>query len=140
MKEVFSIISVVLYFLVGIICLVMAFKSIAAKKYLPFHEEASGKPWQSIEKPLQDVIITILRISGLGFLIVFLLLTVFPIVSYFRPNDFIKYSVPVLSLIYCFGLFLFNYLLFRKTKAKTPWMGSLIALFIILLSFTISAI
>ena len=140
MKEVFSIISIVLYFLVGIICLLMAYKSMSAKKYLAFHEQAAGKSWESIDKPLQDVILTILRISGLGFLIVFLLLTIFPFYNYFKPNIFNKFSVPVISIIYCFGLFLFNYLLFRKTKTKTPWMGSLIALFIILLSFTISAL
>jgi hypothetical protein len=31
-------------------------------------------------------------------------------------------------------------LLFKQTKAKTPWTGSLIALFLILISFIISII
>jgi hypothetical protein len=120
MKEVFSIISVALYFIVGVICLVMAFKSISSKKYLPFHEEAAGKAWDNIDKPLQYVILTILRISGLGFLVVGLLLIIFPCVNYFRPDTFVKYSIPAIALIYCLGLFLFNYYLYRKTKANTP--------------------
>ena len=140
MKEILNIISSVLYFLAGIICLLMAYKSMSAKRYLPFHEQAAGKSWESIDKPLQYVIITILRISGLGFLVVFLLLTIFPVVNYFKPYAFIKYSIPIISFLFCFGLFIFNYKLFRKTNARTPWKGSLIAMFIILLCFVMSVI
>jgi hypothetical protein len=140
MKEILNSVSALIYIMVGIICLLMAYKSISSKKYLPFHEEAAGTPWDSIEKPLQNVILTILRISGLGFFILFLFLVVFSSVNYFKPDPFIKYSVPIISSIYCFGLFLFNFILYKQTDAKTPWIGSLIALFLILMSFVISII
>jgi hypothetical protein len=137
MKEIFNLISTLIYVLIGIVSLLMAYKSMSSKKYLPFHEEAAGKQWESIEKPLQNVIITILRISGLGFFIVFLLLTIFPVINYFRPDPFIKFSTPIISSIFCFGLFLFNFILFKQTKAKTPWPGSLVAIIIIISSFII---
>jgi hypothetical protein len=140
MKEILNFVSTLIYILVGFICLLMALKSMLSKRYLPFHEEDAGKSWDSIDKPLQKVILTILKISGLGFLIVFLFLTVFPSVNYFKHNPLIKYSVPIISSIYCFGLFLFNFLLFKQTKTKTPWIGSLIALFLILISFVLSII
>ena len=140
MKGLFGIMSLALYFAVGIICLAMAVKSISSKRYLPFHEEAAGKSWEELNSPLQSVIITILKISGLGFLTVGILLIFFPIVNYFHADPFIKYFIPVISLIYCFGLFLFNFDLFKKTRVKTPWAGSLITMFIILLSMMISAI
>ena len=140
MKEVFSIIPITLYFIVGIICLSMAYKSFFSKKYLPFHEKAAGKSWDNIDKPLQYVIITILRISGLGFLVIGLLLTIFPTINYFKPDIFVKYSIPIISFIYCFGLFVFNYYLHKKTKANTPWIASVIVMFIILISITISRI
>jgi len=138
MKEIFNIISTLIYIFVGIICLLMAYKSIFSKKYLPFHEEAAGMSWDSIDKRLQNVIITILRISGLGFLIIFLFLSVFSIINYFKHDPLIKFSIPAISLIYCFGLFLFNFQLFRRTKAKTPWIGSIIAMIMILSGFVIS--
>jgi ABC-type multidrug transport system permease subunit len=116
----------------------MAYKSIFSKKFLPFHEEAAGLSWDSIDKRLQNVIITILRISGLGFFIIFLFLSVFSIINYFKPDPLIKFSIPVISLIYCFGLFLFNFLLFKQTKARTPWIGSIIAMIMILSGFVIS--
>jgi hypothetical protein len=140
MKEAFTLLSTALYFVTGVICLLMAFKSITARKYLPFHEMASGKSWESIDKSLQSVIITILRISGLGFLVVAILLIVFPVLNYSRQETYVKFMVPLIALIFCFGLFLFNYLLYRKTNAKTPWAGSLVAFFILLLSLIFSII
>jgi hypothetical protein len=140
MSEILNILSTGLYFITGVICLIMAFKSITAKKYLPFHEKAAGISWEIIDKSLQNVILTIIRISGLGFLVVFLLLTIFPVFNYSRQETYIKYMVPLIALIFCFGLFLFNYLLYKKTNAKTPWTGSLIAMIIILFSLIISLI
>jgi len=140
MKEVFSIVSVALYIVVGVICLTMAYKLFFSKKYLPFYEEAAGEPWDNLSKPLQYVILTILRISGLGFLVVGLLLIIFPCVNYFRPDTFVRYSIPVIAFIYCTGLFLFTYYLFKKTRANTPWIGSAVAMVTILIGIIASSI
>jgi hypothetical protein len=140
MKEILRIIPAILYIIVGIICLSMAVKSLTAGKYLPFHEAAAGKPWEKLDKPLQYAILAILRISGLGFLAAAILLIVFPAVNYFRPDIFIEYSAPAIALIFCSGLFLFNYQLYKKTKADTPWQGSIAAMLIISLGIIISII
>lgn len=140
MNGILYIISILLYFLIGVLSFIMAYKSFFSKKFLPFHEETSGKSWESIDKSLQFVIITMLRISGLGFFVVALLLTVFPFVNYFISDNFVKYAIPLISFMYCFGIFLFNYNLYKKTKANTPWRGSLIAMLIILVGIAISII
>ncbi len=132
MKEIFNIIPVILYFILGVVCLIMAFKCFLSDKYLPFHEKAAGKLWDEIENPLKSVILSFLRLSGLGFLITAILLLVFPIVNFIYPNIFIKYSIPVLALIFCTGLFINNYRLFKKTGTITPWKGSLYAMGIII--------
>jgi len=69
-----------------------------------------------------------MRFAGLGFLIIAILLLAFPVINYFIPNEFYKYSIPIVALIFCTGLFVFNYLLYRNTKADTPWKGSLYAM------------
>ncbi|VVB61054.1 Uncharacterised protein [uncultured archaeon] len=135
-----NIISIILYMFVGIICIIMAYKSIFTKKFLPFHEDASRISWEYIDKPLQLVILTILKISGLGFFIVGLLLVIFPIVNYVLSDYFVQYAIPIISLLYCFGIFIFNYNLHKKTEANTPWKATLIALLIIIIGLIISAI
>jgi hypothetical protein len=128
----------VIYVLIGIICFVMAYKCMFAKEFLPFHQEAAGKSWNEIDKTIQKVIITILRISGLGFLIMFLLLTSLSIVNFFKDDPFIKMMIPIISIVFCTGLFIFNFLLFKDTNAKTPWKGSLIILIVLVICLIFS--
>ena len=114
MKETFKIIPILLYGIVGIISMVMAIKNLFSTRFLPFHEKAANEPWDAIENPLKQVILTLLRFVGLGFLLVSILLVVFPIINYFIPNNFYKYSIPIVALIFCTGLFVINYFLYRK--------------------------
>lgn len=132
MKEIFKTIPIVLYMFVGVISLVMAVKNLFSNKFLPFHEKAANKRWDEIDNPLKLVILTFMRLAGLGFLIISILLLVFPIINYFIPNNFYRYLIPIVALIYCTGLFVINYLLYKKTKANTPWKGSLYAMLAIM--------
>ena len=131
MKEILKIIPIVLFMFVGIISMVMAVKNLFSTKFLPFHEKAANKRWDDIDNPLKHVILSLIRLSGLGFLIIAILLLAFPIISYFIPNNFYKYSIPIVALIYCTGLFVINYSLYKKTKVNTPWKGSLYAMFVL---------
>ena len=140
MKEILATISISIDFLVGLICLLMAYKSIFSSKFLPFHEEAYGKPWETVDLKLQSVILTILRISGLGFLVVGLLMTIFPIVNRFKVDSFSEFGVPATAIIYSLGLFIFNYQLYKKTNASTPWKGSIIIAIVVLFSLIILAV
>lgn len=138
MKEILKIIPILLYLIVGVISMVMAVKSLFSTKFLPFHEKAASKRWDEIDNPLKLVILTFMRLAGLGFLIISILLLVFPVINYFIPNNFYGYSIPIVALIYCTGLFVINYLLNKKTKADTPWKGSLYAMLAIIVGIIIS--
>ncbi len=138
MKEILKIIPIVLYLIIGLISLVMAYKNLFSDKFLPFHEKAVDKPWNKIENPLKLVILSFMRLTGLGFLILSILLIVCPIVNFFNPNTFYKFAIPAIALIFCTGLFINNFLLYKKTKADTPWKGSLYAIFIIITGIIIS--
>ena len=140
MREIIKIIPIGLYFIVGAISLVMAFKSLFSKKFIPFHGAAAGRPWDQVDRPLQLVIIALMRVSGLGFLAVALLLMVFPTVNYFQPDAFVKYAIPGIAFLYCAGLSLTNYYLYKQSKSSTPWKGALLAMFIIAIGIAISSL
>ncbi|OGF45504.1 MAG: hypothetical protein A2231_01100 [Candidatus Firestonebacteria bacterium RIFOXYA2_FULL_40_8] len=137
-KEILKIIPLVLYFIVGIISLIMALKILLSGKFLPFHEKAAGKSWKEVEAPLQNVILSLLKLGGLGFLVVAVLLLVYPFVARVSPDTFYKFLIPIIALIFCTGLFFNNYWLYKKTKTDTPWKGSLYAIIIVLAGFIIS--
>ena len=138
MKDVLGIVSITLFFVVGLICFTMAYKNLFGARFLPFHEQASGSRWEDLKTGVQDTILTLLQVSGLGFLVVALLLAVVPVIGYFRHDIVLVILVPAIAIIFCFGLFLFNYRLYRKTKADTPWQASLLALAIVAFSMVLS--
>lgn len=135
-----NIVSIVIFVLVGVISLSMAYKNIFSKQFIPFHENAAGQRLTELNEGLQSVIIALMRISGLGFFVVGVLLILFPAANYYYQNKFIGYAVPVISFIYCFGLFIYNYQLQNKTNVKTPWQKSLGAAIAVLIGLVISII
>ena len=140
MYNVIKIVPTMLYIFIGIISLIMAFKCLFSTKFLPFHEAAYGKSWENVEKNLQYILIALLKISGLGFLTVTILLLTSPIANYFEPTLYLKFGIPMIALIFCTGLFIVNLKLFRQTHVKTPWKNSLFIMFVIVLSILISII
>jgi hypothetical protein len=50
MKEILTTASLALYFIVGIVSMLMAHKNIFSPKFLPFNEQAAGKSWKEVEK------------------------------------------------------------------------------------------
>jgi hypothetical protein len=97
MREIFKIIPIILYAIVGVVSLAMAMKNLFSTKLLPFQEEAANKKWDEIDNTLKLVILTLLRLAGLGFLIIAILLLIFPVINFFIPNSFYKYSIPVIA-------------------------------------------
>jgi hypothetical protein len=111
----------------GIISLAMAWKSLFSRRFIPFHEAAAGTPLENVDPRVRLVILSLMRTSGLGFLAVGLLLVIFPIAEFTRPEGLVSAGIPLLGAIYCFGLFLVNLRLKGKSGAETPWKGSLMA-------------
>jgi hypothetical protein len=134
-----KIIPGIIYMFIGAFSLVMAWKCLSAKKFLPFHEEASGEEWSKIGNNLQVVILALLKISGLGFTVISLLLMTFTILDFFHHDIYTAFVVPSISLVFCFGLFLINFNLYKKTKAGTPWKMALTVTFALTICLVLSA-
>jgi hypothetical protein len=122
-----QILATCLYGFVAIIAVVMALKSLRAREYLPFQGAAAAQPWSEVGAGLQAVILSLLRLSGLGFLIVALQLMVVAVAGNFDPGLVVTLALPLLSLLFCAGLCVVNLRLHRQTGAQTPWRGSLYA-------------
>jgi FtsH-binding integral membrane protein len=126
--------------MVGVISLMMAYKSLFSNTFIPFHEEAAGTSLDKLDDKVHRVILTLMKTTGLGFLVVALLLLVFPIINFFQPSPLIQYGIPLISALYCVGLYVVNYRLYKQTKASTPWKASLFAAIILVIGLIVSLI
>ena len=127
MSTLLQVVATCLYGLVAVIALVMALESIRAGRFLRFHEAAAAQPWDALGAGVQAVILSLLRLSGLGFLIVALQLAIVAVAGNFDPGLVVTLALPLLSLLFCAGLCAINLRLHRRTGAGTPWRGSLYA-------------
>jgi len=130
--------SIALYAIIGYIALNMAFKNLVSKKWIGFYEKAVTTSWDSLENPLKYVILSLMRVSGIGFLMVAILLLVFPVLNYYRHDTLLKVIIPAIAFLFCLGLFIVNYKLQKQTKSVTPWKASLIALTAIIIGMVLS--
>ena len=108
MVSILQIASIALFFIVGVICLSMAYTTTFSKKYLPFHEQGAGMKWEEHGPGLQATILTLLQLSGLGFLVVGLMIVALPILNRFDHSLVLAVSVPILALVFCVGLAYFQ--------------------------------
>ena len=81
-----------------------------------------------------------MKLLGLGFLVVGLVLLVLPILNQFDHSLVLAVTVPALALVFCGGLFYFNFRLHRKTQADTPWKGAVIAMILVITAALLSHI
>jgi hypothetical protein len=116
----------------------MAYTTMFAKRYLPFHQQGAGMKWEEHSPNLQATILILVKLSGLGFLVVGLMLIVLPILNSFDHSLVLAVSVPTLALVFCAGLVYFNFQLHKKTKADTPWQSAIAAIALIFVAAVLS--
>ena len=133
-----NLISAYMFLSVAIISLIMAVKSLSARRFLPFQGKAAGIQWDSLESRLQAVIISMIRINGYAFLIVGLQLVVGLIGNYLMNNRLLLLTSVSVSFVFCLGLFLSNYHLHLQTNARTPWKESLFAVLTLTIGLILS--
>jgi|WetSurMetagenome_2_1015567.scaffolds.fasta_scaffold15507_3 hypothetical protein len=138
MQTLSHVISSGIYLAVGSVSAVMAGKTLLAKKVLPFHEEAAGRPWVELEPGVQSVILALMRVSGLGFLVTALLLLLLPVSTYVNDSRDVTLVLPAVALVFCLGLFFVNLQLRAKTGAQTPWKGALYAAVLLVVGMGLS--
>ncbi len=127
MVTVLRAIALIVCVLVGLVSLLMASKNLRAQKLLPFHEQALGKSWEELDEGSRLVISILMRLTGLGFAMVGLLLIILPIIAVVTGISFLGTTAALISFLYCLGLFVVNYRLYKTTGAKTPWQGAMYA-------------
>lgn len=138
--ELKDIISSIIYLIVGLISLKMAWKNMSSKRLISFNEKISNTPWDEVDENLRRVILSMMKIIGVGFLIVGMMLFMEPIVLYFTSSLYMRSILPILSITFSFGLLFINYNLQQKTDRNTPWKLSLVSVIMLITGLILSII
>ena len=119
--------TAVLSFLVGLVSPRMAVKGLSAKEWLPFHRTAAAVDWTSLPQRLRVLLLFLVRMTGLAFLVLVLLLMSVSILLPLSPEPFVDLAILGSGTAYCVGLGILTRWLRRETGADTPWRGAFAA-------------
>ena len=131
--------SAVLFGAVGVVALTMAWRALTAKRLLPFHQAATGRPWTELSTGQQSVATALTHSLGLGFLAAGLAPLV-ACVTDVAHQDVATYGLAAIGLVFCAGLALINRRLHLDTSVGTPWKQSLYAVAAILVALALYGI
>jgi len=112
--------------LVSLVSLRMALKGLSAKAWRPFHQ-AAEVDWNSLPLRLRLLLLFMVRMAGLGFLALFLLLATIPVYVAWHPDPFVGLTIFSIATTHCVGLGIVTRWLHRETGAGTPWKESFAA-------------
>jgi hypothetical protein len=113
--------------LVARVSLRMAWRSLSAREWLPIHEAAAGTSWTSLTPRIHALLLLQVRMGGLGFLALSLLLAALRVHLTWQPDPFVGLSVFGIGATCCVGLGVPTWHLHRETGAVTPRRGSFVA-------------
>ena len=119
----------------GIATLSVSLRFLLSKEFFPYHAEVTNLKWSDVPNEFRILIIALMRMAGFGILVISLLLLGASVFNFWDSSSIIKFSIPVVGLVFWSGSFTVTFGVFQKTKANTPWQGSLLC--VVLLVFSI---
>lgn len=125
--QVLRLVSLALSLLVSLVSLRMAVKGLFAREWLPFHGAAAGVGWDSLAPRVQRLLVFLVRMAGLGFLALFLLLASIPTYLFWHPDRLVGLATLGVGATYCAGLGVLTHRLHHDAGVRTPWRESFLA-------------
>ncbi len=129
-----------IYFLTGIVSLVVGLWFLTAKQFFYYHAQATGLKWEQIDQKLQLIILALMKVGGVGYIALSLFLIIFTITGDFEKNRVLKISIPVITIFFYCGIFVITFYVYMLTKANTPWNLSLIEIIMLFIAMILSFI
>ena len=113
---------------------------LARSTFMPYHRDALSTSWEKLDKPLQALLLGLIKVAGGGFLtsgISVLFMLSFP----FRAGEsWARFAIPFIALAMALPALYSTALVKRRTPANPPVAISMILIALILLGFILSMV
>ena len=112
---------------------IAALRFILSKSFLPYHQQVTGIKWEDIPVSMQTLILTLMRVCGIGAAIVAGISALSGIISLLWPNQVLTTVFGICIVLYWFGMFCITAHVHKKTNADTPYILSLMVFIVSLM-------
>ena len=107
-------------------------------RFLHYHQEAIGIPWERLDPRLQTLLIALMRVAGGGVLASCIAIEFMVFFPFRSGSVWAKYAIPTIGMVAFAPAFYATILVRARTKAKSPTTASAITVGLLLLGLAFS--
>ena len=128
------------YALAALLFTVFGVIYLARFQFMPYHQEALGKPWQKLDPRLQALLIGLMRTAGGGLLAAGVSIAILLLIPFRAGETWARYTIPVIGLVAGLPSLYATILIRSRTQAHTPVVPSAIGVGLLVIGFILSLI
>lgn len=107
-------------------------------EFMPYHADALGMGWNSVDRTVQVLILALMRVAGGGWLATSLALVVLVKVQSRQNLRWMRWAIPAVGLTVSLPTLYATYYVAHNTPANPPWFVALIGIILLTIGFFIS--
>lgn len=127
-----------LYLIISISSIIGGLTYLLSSKVMPYHEEIIGKKWEILDRPLQILLLGLMKGLGSGLIGTGVIILVLLLYAFRRGEKWARFTLPFVSLILYTTLFYVTFNAKLNTNASTPWYLNLLSIVLIIVAFILS--
>lgn len=128
-------IASVCYFLAAILLAAFGGVYLFRSEFMPYHADALGMDWNSVDRTVQVLILALMRVAGGGWLAVSLAIA---ILIKAQSRQELRWAIPAVGLTASLPTLYATYYVAHNTPASPPWFAALIGIVLLVFGFLAS--
>ena len=130
----------VLYGLAALLSAAFGVVYLVRPRFMPYHQEALGVPWQQVDPRLQALLLGLMRTAGGGLLASAVAMAIMVFIPLRAGDAWARYSTPMVGLATAVPALYATLLVRNRTRAQTPVLAAAAGVGMIVLAFILSVI
>ena len=107
-------------------------------EFMPYHADAIGTNWESVDPTIQVLILALMRVAGGGWLAAAVSIAILLKVQLQKDFRWIRWAIPAVGLTVSLPTLYATYYVTTNTPANPPWLAALIGIVLLLVGFAAS--
>ena len=131
-------IAFVIYFVGSLSLIVFSIVYLSCSTIMPYHQEAIKVNWEELSTGLQILLQAFIKMVAAGFFVTGLSALILLLIPFRRGAQWAHWAIPLLGVVWnVFSLYATGTVA-MKTHASTPWPGTVLCTFFIIVAFILS--
>ncbi len=116
------------YLVIGFVDLVLAYIYLSADRFLAYHAQAMGRPWEDVGPGTQAIVLALMKVAGGGWITLGFFTIAIAAQAWIRGGSLARWALPMGTLLFYVPTLGATWTVYSETGAQAPWVPSLVAI------------